>query len=241
METQKTKFKSLIECPTIGICLIFYSLIISGCSTISAAPNAAPTVDTTALVAQISQTLEAKFTQQVSQLPSLDLAATLLPTAIVTNTPLPTPILPTLQASNMVTTLFPIPSPKPGAVLLTTSAPGAAIPPALFAVIHVITSVNHADISTSCPPGYTFQFSADISTNGPGMVTYNWEFSDNSKTNNQTLTFVSAATQVVTTDWNLGTGGRTPAGNPYKGWARITIVQPNNQVFTRAPFSFECK
>jgi hypothetical protein len=228
----------LIKMPISGICLILFCFIISSCTQAPSIVAQVPAIDLTALSAQIAQTLEAKYTQQAPKIPTPIPGATLLPTAIA-NTLAPTPFIATSQPATIL-----VPSSVPSlanSLPVNTPIAGAAVPPVLFAVIHVITNVNHADISTSCPPGYDFQFTGSISTNGPGTVIYNWEFSDNSKTNNQTLTFKSAETQTISTDWNLGTGGKTPGSNPYKGWARVTIVQPNNQVFTRTSFNFECK
>ena len=217
--------------------LLILPLAMNGCTSTPAASTEAPTLDTTALVSQIAQTLEAKYTQQAAQNPTLEAVSTLLPTAVPL-TLAPTPTLPPAQSALLLPTLTPTATPGSSGIKPAT---GAAAPPALFAVIHVISGVNHADISTTCPSGYTFNFTASISTNGPGTVTYYWEFSDNTKTDIQTLTFDSASTQTVSSSWELGKDGKTPGSNPYKGWARITIVKPNNQVFTRASFNFECK
>jgi hypothetical protein len=216
--------------------LTILALAVSGCNSAPESPTPAPTIDTTALVNQISQTLEAKMTQQAAQIPTAQPIATLLPTAVAL-TSAPTPTLPPVQPTFLLPTLLPSPS----AALPVTTPAAAAVPPALFAVIHVVTDVNHADLSASCPPGFTFNFTGSITTNGPGTVTYYWEFSDNSKTDTKTLTFDSASTQNVNTDWTLGSSGKTPGSNPYKGWARVTIVQPNNQVFPRTSINFECK
>ena len=216
-----------------GMAVLLIALVIYGCSPVPAAPAAAPTLNTTALVEQIVQTLEAKMTraapQATSQPPA---AATLLPLA-PSSTAAP---LPTAQLA-----VFPSPTASPAGPIVTLTAAPVVLPTPLFAVIHVTTSVNHIDITNTCPPGYDFLFSGAITTNGPGTVTYNWEFSDYNKTATQTLTFTSAGTQSISTDWNLGKDGKTPGGNPYKGWARITIVQPNNQVFPRVPFNFTCQ
>ncbi|MCE1253800.1 MAG: hypothetical protein LWX83_09655, partial [Anaerolineae bacterium] len=102
------------------------------------------------------------------------------------------------------------------------------------------TSVNNAGMSAACPPGYTFVFSATITANGPGNVTYDWEFSDGHKTDVQTLEYTAAGSKVVTASWEVGNGGEIGVGETYNGWARITINDPNHQVFPRASFNMAC-
>ena len=218
------KIKKLIE--------INFLVIILGLSACTAVP-ATPTLDATALVTQVAQTLRAQYTQTAQKQPSVtpqpgsptpNSAATLLPTAV--------PLATTTPTTSAIITL------APNATLGATAAPQAAgtlapvaAPAAEFAVVHVFTSVNHASLSASCPPGYTFEFAGSIATNGPGTVTYNWEFSDGSKTDDQTLEFSAAETKNISTSWTIGADGKTPGDNPYKGWARITINQPQSPGF----------
>lgn len=203
-----------------SLCLIIVTACIPNQAT-------APTIDTGAIMTQAVQTVEAKYTLTAAFQPSPSETAT--PLAIA---PSATP-LPTLTALTLEPSLTPSNAPSSNAKVIAY--------PAVFAVIHVFTNVDIDDIAMDCPPGYKFNFSASISTNGPGEVVYYWEFSDFSKTDNQTLTFTSAETQNISTSWEVGSGGSTPGDNPYKGWARVTIVKPNNQVFSRASFNFRCK
>jgi hypothetical protein len=209
-------------------------LVLSACG--GNAPAAAPTVDTTALVTQIAQTLQAEFTQKAILNPSATAIPQVLPSATLLPSVVPLPSatsfsLPTLAPATA--TALPVSSGG-------TTTSGSFAPAALFAVNHVVTTVNNAGMSTNCPPGYTFKFTATIGTNGPGAVTYDWEFSNGTKSDVQTLEFTSAAYQTVSTEWTVGKDGEIPTGNTYKGWARITIIKPNNQVFSRAAFTMQC-
>ena len=225
-----SKFWSILS-PKLFLGIVI-SISICACSSLPATPSPTaivfPTIDTSALVTQIAGTLVAQFTQSAASQATPSPSATSLATA---------PALTQVSAS---LTGLPAASPIHTLVARVTSVPAQAFP-ALFAVVHVTTSVNIDDIASDCPPGYTFQFAGTIATNGPGDVTYNWEFSNGSKTDDQILTYTSAATQNVNTSWKLGDSGNTSGSNPYKGWARITIVKPNQQVFPRASFVFRCK
>jgi hypothetical protein len=111
--------------------------------------------------------------------------------------------------------------------------------PTPFAVIHVLMSVDSQVTTIACPPGYTFTFTAVIGANGPGEVLYHWEFSDGSKTSVQTLTFTNEGYQAVTTTWALGANAIV-SPNPFSGWARIYIDEPNHQAFTQEPVVLSC-
>jgi len=96
-------------------------------------------------------------------------------------------------------------------------------PSPAFAVESVYMSV-----SGSC--GH-FIIKSDITTNGPGNVTYKWKRSDGAtdNANHPDVVFASAGTQSVTTDWYLGAAG--------SHWMDIYIDDPNHQQFGRANFS----
>lgn len=109
-----------------------------------------------------------------------------------------------------------------------------------FAVTNVTTTVNPSNYSGPCTTsgGYRidFAFSADITTNGAGTVTYKWERSDNASAAEQSLTFASAGTKTVTTTWSRWFN----PGDSATGWERIYINNPNHQAFPAANFSVTC-
>jgi hypothetical protein len=102
-----------------------------------------------------------------------------------------------------------------------------------FAVQHVLTSVDTTSIANSCPPGHDFKLTANIFTNGPGTVTYVWEFSDGSISDEHSLNFPGAGTQTVSTTF------KATATGDY--WGRVRIDNPNHQSFDKISFSLNCK
>ena len=110
--------------------------------------------------------------------------------------------------------------------VLVSGAP----PPPSFAVTSVTASVSPPAFIGACP--HLFTFSAIISVNGPGTVTYKWERSDGASAPVQSLTFVAAGSQVVTDSWDLGTAGSK--------WERVRILTPNSTVSNDAVFALTC-
>jgi len=108
-----------------------------------------------------------------------------------------------------------------------------------FAVTSVIMSVDTESVTGTCPVGHEFTFTGDIATNDPGTVTYYWEFSDGAKTGEQSIDFSSAGTESVSASWALGTSNIVNP-NPYNGWARIYIDNPNHQTFGEQNFTLTC-
>jgi hypothetical protein len=103
-------------------------------------------------------------------------------------------------------------------------------PPLTFAVTSVTASASSPSYSGPCP--YQFNFSATITTNGPGMVIYQWERSDGASSAPQTVYFGSAGSIVVTTYWFLGAPG--------PGWERVRILSPNSILSNEAFFILNC-
>ena len=102
-----------------------------------------------------------------------------------------------------------------------------------FAVIHLTYSLSTwSDAShTNCP-----RVTAQITTNGPGTVTYKWTRADNPSGGAwETLTFGSATTKTVTLDWARGS---TWAGTPT--WVGIYVDDPNHQDFGHKNFTAAC-
>jgi len=110
----------------------------------------------------------------------------------------------------------------------------------VFAVTSVNTTVNPSSYSGPCTDvggkRIDFTFSADITTNAAGTVTYKWERSDNANAPEQSLTFASAGTKTVTTTWSRWFN----PGDNATGWERIYINNPNHQAFSNASFTVTC-
>lgn len=110
--------------------------------------------------------------------------------------------------------------------VLVSGAP----PPPTFAVMSVSANVSPPTFIGACP--HLFTFSAIITVNGPGTVTYKWERSDGASAPVQSLTFVAAGSQVVTETWDLGAVGSK--------WERVRILTPNSTVSNDAVFTLTC-
>jgi len=97
-----------------------------------------------------------------------------------------------------------------------------------------VTSVNLTAIPPSfmgpCP--FTFAFTAVITTNGPGMVSYYWKRSDGTEYGHGSIDFGSAGTQTV------GISSITPVAGMH--WMKIYIDEPNHQFFGPVNFQLVC-
>jgi hypothetical protein len=120
-----------------------------------------------------------------------------------------------------------------GAVAFDVLITVGTTPTSPFAVQHVLMSVDTTSITTSCPSGHNFTFSANIITDGPGTVTYVWEFSDGSISDQNSLEFPGAGTQTVSTTFKANATGDY--------WGRVRIDNPNHQSFDKIAFSLTCK
>jgi len=113
-------------------------------------------------------------------------------------------------------------------------------PPA-FAVTSVPTYVTPDYVYGTCggtvPPAATIVFTATITTNGPGDVSYYWEQSDGDLSWEGWLHFDSAGSQAVSNVWSVP----FPASGSLTGWARIYIDAPNHQYVSRAYFTLACR
>lgn len=92
----------------------------------------------------------------------------------------------------------------------------------IFKVTDVAISMNNSSATAACPPGFTFQYSANITSTGPGVVIYRWVFGESS-TQDESITFSGAGSQSVSTSRTLS--------NSTTETARIYIVQPNQETF----------
>jgi hypothetical protein len=90
-----------------------------------------------------------------------------------------------------------------------------------FQVTAVALRADNPSPTGPCPLDVVFHGS--ITTNGAGTVTYVFEGSDGSRSDVQTLSFRSAGTQRVTTNWTA----RGALRSPYLGSETIRILSPN--------------
>jgi hypothetical protein len=120
-------------------------------------------------------------------------------------------------------------------VLIRTGTP-ATFP---MTVTHVGISVNNSGATVACPPGNAFIFTADITTNGPGTITYHWIFSDGTTSSEQSLNYTAPGDQSVSSTWTLGANGSLP-GNPYSGTASLFVDDPNHQDFGSQAITITC-
>ncbi len=111
--------------------------------------------------------------------------------------------------------------------------------PGSFTVTDVDMSINASSADVSCPSGKKFVFTAKIKVNGPGTVTYHWEFSNGDESGEEDLEFGEEGSQSVSTSWTLGSK-KDVSPNPFDGWARIFIDSPNNQSFSKVHFTITC-
>jgi hypothetical protein len=104
-----------------------------------------------------------------------------------------------------------------------------------FAVLGSVTTANPTDITSTCPK--TIDFSATITVNDAGPVTYKWESSDGSNNSSpMSITFGGAGSQTVNTTWTLGTSGKTYSDN----WLRLHILSPTDVISNNATFTLRC-
>jgi hypothetical protein len=99
-----------------------------------------------------------------------------------------------------------------------------------FAVTSVTANVDPPSFTGACPK--RFDFSAVITVNGPGTVTYTWERSDGASAPTESIDFAAAGSQTVTADWTVGTSGSR--------WRRLRILTPNEMVSNQANFTLTC-
>jgi hypothetical protein len=106
----------------------------------------------------------------------------------------------------------------------------AVNPAPIFAVTSVAMAVDANAFIGACP--HAFHFTAGITTNAAGTVTYYWTRSDGPSSAQQSLTYASAGTQTVAYDWSLGAAGAY--------WVKLYINNPNHQYFTPVNITLTC-
>ncbi|MGC9466965.1 MAG: protein kinase domain-containing protein [Anaerolineae bacterium] len=110
----------------------------------------------------------------------------------------------------------------------SASYPPTPVPPAT--VTEVTAHANPVTYGGGCPA--TFNFTADITVEGVGTITYRWERSDGASGEEQSLDFASPGTQTVDTSWQLSSEG--------SHWQRVRILSPAEVVSNQATFSLDC-
>jgi hypothetical protein len=116
-------------------------------------------------------------------------------------------------------------------VKITVGVPATSI---VFSVTSVDISINKSSVSVFCPyPPYTFKWTAKITANKKGTVTYHWARSDGSNSSTETLKFTDAGTHSVSDTWDITA--------PSSGWERIYIEEPNHQSFSKVSYKMTCK
>lgn len=158
-------------------------------------------------------------TPTVEVTPSPTVKNTPTPTKKVSLTPTQTPTATATPTTSVTPTGTPTNTPTPTLVPFSVTGVTAAVAPTTSAV---------------CPT--TYNFSASITTNAAGTVTYKWERSDGAGAPTETISFASAGTQTVTDTWMRGV--TTPPGTP--GWERVHILTPNDLTSNKAELTQTC-
>ncbi len=99
-----------------------------------------------------------------------------------------------------------------------------------FNVTSIYVSANPPSFTGSCP--VTVNFSAIITVNGPGTVTYRWEDSDGGAEDIQSIYFSSAGSQTVNGWWLVDTSGSY--------WLRVHVFTPVETMSNQATFMLSC-
>jgi len=110
-------------------------------------------------------------------------------------------------------------------------------PPIRFAVTSVTASVDPPSFTGACPLPKKFNFSTVITVNGPGTVTYMWEWSTNGASvcggGTRSITFTEAGSKTVTDLYRIGVS--------CFGWKRVHILTPNDILSNKVNFTLTCE
>ncbi|MEK7561300.1 MAG: hypothetical protein AAB541_00350 [Patescibacteria group bacterium] len=145
------------------------------------------------------------------------------PSASPSASPSPSPSTSPKASPKVSPTPTPTPTPSP------TPSPSPT-----FSVTGVTAAVSPTSYSGACPK--EFVFSANITANGAGTVTYKWTRSDGASGQTKSLVFSGAGTQAAEgSTWTLG-----GSGNTYNNWEKVQILTPNTTESNQANFSLNC-
>lgn len=159
-------------------------------------------------------------------------ATTSTPTPDISETPTPSPSKILTKAPTKVPTKVPTATSVPPT---NTPVPTNTPTPVVFSVTSVAAAVAPSTYAGSCSPGKKFEFSAVLTANAAGTVTYKWTRSDGAGSPNETVSFSGAGTQTVTDSWTLGGPGFT-----YSGWEKVVVSSPNSIESNQASFTLAC-
>lgn len=187
-----------------------------------------------------------KATESPSPTPQPEPSQTPIPTEAPVATSAPTSqgtgkITPT--PSPQSTTSSPSPSPTQVPTPTPTPTPAPAIFPKLklplkmvFKVTGVTVDVSPTEYTGPCPKHYAF--TAAITVNAAGTVTYKWVNSAGEESKfTQNMTFDGAGTKIATDSWiKFGL-----PGDSYSGWQKVQILTPNTLDSNLAKISLNCK
>lgn len=147
-----------------------------------------------------------------------------------TPAPSPTPLM------SPEVSVEPSPTGSPTATPKATKTPTPTPTPTPFQALGVTAAVAPISAVACSPTQTTFNFSATITTNAAGTVTYKWERSDGAIASEKTEVFSEAGSKTVSTTWTLT---RT-SGQTYNGWQRVKILSPNSITSNEANFNVSC-
>jgi hypothetical protein len=103
-----------------------------------------------------------------------------------------------------------------------------------------ITSVTYnieRDPEVGCPANVFYEYSANITVNGPVTVTYNFRKSDGVTEDKRTIKFTEAGTKTtVSWVWSIHLGSSTN-----DRWVQLFTVAPTERDFGQASFTYDCQ
>jgi hypothetical protein len=106
----------------------------------------------------------------------------------------------------------------------------SGVPPQSFIVTSVTASAVPPSFSGACPT--TFNFYGDIAVTGPGTVIYRWESSEGGTGAMQSINFIGASLQEVSTSLQVDATGSY--------WVRLHVFTPNEIISNQANFTLNC-
>ena len=210
-------------------------------ATLPAGQQAILTVPNYNVVGSQVVTVRANSLQEVQETDytNNDLTRSLLgPT--VTPTPSPTPTFTSTPTNTPIPTFTPLPTSTPTFTPPPTATPTNTPPPTRthtptatsvpFAVTNIVVSATPVTYTGACPG--VFNFSANITTNGAGNVTFHWEKSDGIPRSPATIAVAGAGTVTVTDQWT--------SAPPGAGWEQLHVTAPNDFTSSQATFTNSC-
>jgi len=113
------------------------------------------------------------------------------------------------------------------------SSPASPANPVTAATFDAMVSAMPPVATSACSTPTTFTYSADLSSTGPGTVTYKWVYSTGKSGPVQTAHFAAAGTQPVS-------GGSVSAKKASSGWAAIQILSAGGVLSNKATYKLVC-